>query len=77
VLEDPWFDTGSLEMRDMYKLSVAPEDAPNDAECIDLTFENGNCVNVTQVLKMRSAPGGTTSMSSQNLGRPFDGLRAG
>jgi argininosuccinate synthase len=70
VLEDPWFDAGSLEMRDIYKLSVAPEDAPNDAECIDLTFENGNCVNVTQVLKMRSAPGGTTSMSSQNLGPP-------
>ncbi len=31
VLEDPWFDASSTEMRDMYKLSVAPEDAPNEA----------------------------------------------
>src|ERR1700704_4227108 len=28
VLEDPWFDASSKEMRDMYKLSVAPEQAP-------------------------------------------------
>src|SRR6202048_1710677 len=28
VLEDPWFDASSKEMRDMYNLSVAPEDAP-------------------------------------------------
>jgi argininosuccinate synthase len=27
VLEDPWFDASSLQMRDMYKLSAAPEDA--------------------------------------------------
>src|SRR2546425_4167095 len=44
VLEDPWFDASSKEMRDMYKLSVAPEDAPNEPEYVDLTFENGNCV---------------------------------
>jgi argininosuccinate synthase len=44
VLEDPWFDAGAPEMRDMYKLSVAPEDAPNEPEFVSLTFENGNCV---------------------------------
>src|ERR1700730_17943423 len=33
-------------MRDMYKLSVAPEDAPNEPEHVDLTFEAGNCVEV-------------------------------
>src|ERR1700736_2580735 len=44
VLEDPSFDASSPEMRSMYKLSVAPEDAPNEPEYIDLTFENGNCV---------------------------------
>ena len=43
VLEDPWFDASSAEMRDMYKLSVAPEDAPNEPEFIELEFENGNC----------------------------------
>ena len=44
VLEDPWFDASAPEMRDMYKLSVAPEDAPNEPEHVDLAFENGNCV---------------------------------
>ena len=46
VLEDPWFDASSKEMHDMYKLSVAPEDAPDASEHIDLAFENGNCVEV-------------------------------
>jgi argininosuccinate synthase len=46
VLEDPWFDASSKKMRGMYKLSVAPEDAPDEAEHVDLAFENGNCVKV-------------------------------
>ena len=46
VLEDPWFDASAPEMRDMYKLSVAPEDAPNEPEHVDLGFEAGNCVAV-------------------------------
>src|SRR5713226_4646800 len=46
VLEDPWFDASSKEMRGMYQLSVAPEDAPDEPEHVDLAFENGNCVAV-------------------------------
>src|ERR1700732_4891738 len=46
VLEDPWFDASSKKMRGMYKLSVAPEDAPDEFEHVDLAFENGNCVKV-------------------------------
>src|SRR5436190_12804450 len=46
VLEDPWFDASSKKMRGMYKLSVAPEDAPDEAEHVDLAFENGNCAKV-------------------------------
>ena len=46
VLEDPWFDASSKEMRGMYKLSVAPEDAPDEPEHVDLAFENGDCVEV-------------------------------
>jgi len=46
VLEDPWFDASSKEMRDMYKLSAAPEDAPNKPEYIELEFEQGDCVAV-------------------------------
>src|SRR5213080_4435818 len=39
VLEDPWFDASAPEMRDMYKLSVSPEDAPNEPEFVELAFE--------------------------------------
>ena len=46
LLEDPWFDASSPQMRDMYKLSAAPEDAPNEAEHVDLAFDAGNCVSV-------------------------------
>jgi argininosuccinate synthase len=47
VLEDPWFDASSPEMRAMYKLSVAPEDAPNEPEYVELDFDQGNCVGVS------------------------------
>jgi argininosuccinate synthase len=46
VLEDPWFDASSKKMRGTYKLSVAPEDAPDEAEHVDLAFESGDCVKV-------------------------------
>src|SRR5437667_9018915 len=59
VLEDPWFDASSKKMRGMYKLSVAPEDAPDEPEHVDLAFENGNCVWV----------GGTGSVPSPIVGR--------
>src|SRR5213082_839858 len=58
ALEDPWFDASSKEMRGMYKLSVAPEDAPNEPEYVDLTFKNGNCVHVS---------GGTRAVVSQKF----------
>jgi argininosuccinate synthase len=46
VLEDPWFDASSSEMRGMYRLSVAPEDAPDEPEYVELGFERGNCVSL-------------------------------
>jgi argininosuccinate synthase len=46
VLEDLWFDASSKEMRGMYKLSAAPEDAPDEPEYVELEFERGNCVAV-------------------------------
>jgi argininosuccinate synthase len=44
VLEDPWVDASSPELRDMYKLSVSPEDAPDVSEYLELEFERGFCV---------------------------------
>lgn len=46
MLEDPWFDAAADSNKEMYVLSVAPEDAPDEAEYVELTFEQGNCVAV-------------------------------
>ena len=43
ILEDPWFDASSPENRGMYKLSVSPEEAPDKAEYVELSFELGIC----------------------------------
>src|SRR5687768_11294946 len=43
ILEDPWLDASGTEYKDMYKLSVAPEEAPDKPEYVTLEFERGNC----------------------------------
>ncbi|MDQ3621559.1 MAG: argininosuccinate synthase [Verrucomicrobiota bacterium] len=43
ILEDPWFDASAEKARDMYVLSVSPEEAPDKAEYVELSFENGIC----------------------------------
>ena len=40
ILEDPWAEPP----KDMFKLSVAPEDAPDEAEEVVIDFEGGNAV---------------------------------
>jgi len=44
ILEDPWFDPTVAENKAMYKLTVDPEDAPDEAEYLELSFEKGDCV---------------------------------
>ncbi|HAE10527.1 MAG TPA: argininosuccinate synthase, partial [Opitutae bacterium] len=46
ILEDPWFDPTTPENREMYKLSVDPELAPDEPLYLELSFERGNCVAV-------------------------------
>lgn len=46
ILEDPWFDPTTDENKGMFKLSVSPEDAPDQAEYVELEFEAGDCVAV-------------------------------
>ena len=46
ILEDTWLDASAPEHRDMYKLSVSPEDAPDKPEYVELDFERGICVAV-------------------------------
>lgn len=44
IMEDPWMDAFAPENKGIFKLSVAPEDAPDQPEYITLDFEKGNCV---------------------------------
>ncbi|KAA8997955.1 argininosuccinate synthase [Paenibacillus spiritus] len=44
VLEDPWFDASAPENKEMFLLTNAPEDAPDEAEYIELEFLKGDCV---------------------------------
>jgi argininosuccinate synthase len=43
ILEDPWFDASAEKAREMYVLSVSPEEAPDKAEYVELVFEKGVC----------------------------------
>jgi len=44
VLEDPWHDASGEDDRDMYVLSVSPEEAPNEPEYVQLLFDQGDCI---------------------------------
>jgi len=44
VLEDPWYDASGEDSRDMYMLSVSPEEAPDAAQYLGLLFEKGDAV---------------------------------
>ncbi len=46
ILEDPWFDAFAPKNKDMFKLSVSPEDAPDKAEYVALDYERGDCIAV-------------------------------
>ncbi len=74
MLEDPWFDASSEEARGMYKLSVAPEDAPDAAEYIELEFREGNCMTVNDkalsplgVMEMLNKVGGRHGIGRVDL----------
>ncbi len=65
ILEDPWFDPTVAENKNMYKLTVDPEDAPDQSEYVELDFEKGDCVaingealNPAQVFKKLNALAG-------------------
>jgi len=46
ILEDPWFDASAEKAREMYILSVSPEEAPDKAEYVELAFEQGICTGI-------------------------------
>ena len=67
MLEDPWFDGTVPEVRDMYVLSVSPEDAPDKAEYIEILCEKGDAIGLKHPeLAELAATLGVTSTGEQN-----------
>ena len=46
ILEDPWLDAFSKKNKDMFRLTAAPEDAPDRPETVELEFRRGDCIAV-------------------------------
>jgi len=44
AMEDPWYDATTPIDRDMYVLSVSPEEAPDRPEYVEILFQKGNAV---------------------------------
>jgi len=44
AMEDPWYDATTEADREMYVLSVSPEEAPDQPEYLQLLFDKGNVV---------------------------------
>ena len=44
ALEDTWYDATGEADRDMYVLSVSPEEAPDTPEYVEFLFEKGNII---------------------------------
>ena len=44
AMEDPWYDATTEADRDMYVLSVSPEEAPDTPEYVEILFEKGNAI---------------------------------
>ena len=65
ILEDPWLDAFSKKNKDMFRLTVAPEGAPNRPEIVELEFRRGDCIAVNsrkltplEVMRTLNALGG-------------------
>ena len=74
ILEDPWLDASAPEYKEMYKLSVSPEDAPDKPEYVTLDFEKGDCVAINgksmtplQVMKTLNKLGGKHGVGRVDL----------
>ena len=66
ILEDPWFDASDEANKDMFRLGVSPQDAPNDPECVILHFEKGDCIGLE---------GDGVQRALAELGHKGDGLQ--
>jgi len=67
-LEDPWYDASGEASRDMYVLSVSPEEAPDEPEYLEMRFEKGNCVG----LKLDGLDQVLTDLGVESTGKDED-----
>ena len=79
MLEDPWFDASASAQRDMYKLSVSPEEAPDQPEYVELVFEKGVCVKLlhpelAEILGRLGGDSGTDKLSPLSVMRVLNSL---
>lgn len=65
ILEDTFFDAHTAENKDMFRLTVAPEDVADEPRYVTLDFAHGDCVAIdgesrspAEVLKILNALGG-------------------
>ncbi len=66
ILEDPWFDPTGPDNKDMFRLTVDPQDAPDQPESIELEFAAGDCVAVNGE---RLSPAGVMRALNRIAGR--------
>src|SRR5690606_23850691 len=74
ILKDAWFDRTTEENKVMVKLSVSLEDAPDQAEYVELTFEqgdsvaiNGEALSPAEVLRRLNRVGGKHGIGRVDL----------
>ncbi|AWT59743.1 MAG: Argininosuccinate synthase [Candidatus Moanabacter tarae] len=74
ILEDPWFDPTIISNKDMFKLTSAPEDAPEEPAILDLEFLNGDCIALNsqqktphEVMQALNQLGGTHAIGRVDL----------
>ena len=71
MLEDPWFDASAPEHKEMYKLSVSPEDAPDRPDYLELLFEEGICVGLLHPELGRFSAGSATMAAATTSSARF------
>lgn len=72
ILEDPWVDASAEDLRDMYRLTVSPEEAPDRPEYVELEFERGICTalrheNLSELLHDLGYPGDSAGSQGGRL----------
>lgn len=80
VMEDPWYDATTPADRDMYVLSVSPEEAPDSPEYVGILFDKGDAIglkheNLNTILKDLGDVTSTGDQEGYSLFTPYGIMR--